>query len=224
MPFTPCHIAAVYPLRRRLPLLPLGIGSMMPDLMYYIPLQNPYFQESAHTLTRSLTFCLPVGLIIYFFIMKTQQGWKTLLPKQLRIEPCRPTLTVVSVSIVIGSLTHIFWDAWTHRTGIFVQQFPSIPFKLLQHSSTALGGLFLLYIFVRRFGMRLFFSMYGLFWSSSIAVCLLVAFLNLRNSNVDTLDLDRSYFMLLTSSIGWWLLFLTVISLLLTLLYKISPD
>jgi len=83
MPFTPCHIAAVLPLRRRLPFLALAVGAMVPDFGYYVSPVS-YFSESAHTLTRSLTFCLPIGTLIVFFIYVTREGWKRLCPIPIR--------------------------------------------------------------------------------------------------------------------------------------------
>ena len=56
------------------------------------------------------------------------------------------------VSIVVGALTHLLWDAWTHSDGFFVVNLPILQthlsqfygyqvylYKVLQHGSTLLG-------------------------------------------------------------------------------------
>jgi hypothetical protein len=60
---------------------------------------------------------------------------------------------VVTISILIGAASHIFWDSFTHDHGYFVQTIPALQnsvdflgrqiriLKILQHSSTLLGGL-----------------------------------------------------------------------------------
>jgi hypothetical protein len=59
----------------------------------------------------------------------------------------------VTISVLIGAASHIFWDSFTHDHGYFVKTIPTlqnsvdlfgskIPFlKILQHSSTLIGGL-----------------------------------------------------------------------------------
>ena len=56
------------------------------------------------------------------------------------------------MSILIGAASHIFWDSFTHDHGYFVQTIPTLQnsvdilgrqipiLKILQHSSTLLGG------------------------------------------------------------------------------------
>src|SRR5687767_11344334 len=100
MPFTPAHIIAVVPLRRRLPLLALAIGSMVPDFGYFFP-WGPYFYVSAHTIPRSLTFCLPVGLAVYAFVRATSTGWLQLLPPALRVAPARAPVWTAALAVWI---------------------------------------------------------------------------------------------------------------------------
>ena len=68
---------------------------------------------------------------------------------------------IVIVSIIIGALSHIFWDSFTHESGFFVQTIPSLKtnidflgiqlpiFKLLQHGSTIIGGLVIIYAILK---------------------------------------------------------------------------
>ncbi|WP_083917672.1 DUF4184 family protein [Riemerella columbina] len=65
---------------------------------------------------------------------------------------------VVLISIIIGSYSHLFWDAFTHTDGYFVKLIPELQntisflgiihiplFKILQHCSTLIGGMIILY-------------------------------------------------------------------------------
>lgn len=66
---------------------------------------------------------------------------------------------VFTYSCIVGMLTHIIWDAFTHKTGYFVVNINllkesihilgyQVPFfKLLQHGSTLLGFFVILYYF-----------------------------------------------------------------------------
>ena len=59
----------------------------------------------------------------------------------------------MTISILIGAASHIFWDSFTHDHGYFVQTIPALQnsvdflgrqipmLKILQHGSTLLGGL-----------------------------------------------------------------------------------
>lgn len=60
---------------------------------------------------------------------------------------------VVTISVLIGAASHIFWDSFTHDHSYFVQTIPALQnsvdflgrqipiLKILQHSSTLIGGL-----------------------------------------------------------------------------------
>tara|TARA_B110000967_G_C18864759_1_gene552092 strand:- start:1440 stop:1973 length:534 start_codon:yes stop_codon:yes gene_type:complete len=69
---------------------------------------------------------------------------------------------IVIFSIIVGALIHIFWDGFTHSEGYFVNQLSyakttisflelEIPlYKIFQHSSTVIGGIILLFYFLKR--------------------------------------------------------------------------
>ena len=64
---------------------------------------------------------------------------------------------IVIASILFGTATHIVWDNFTHENGQFVQNMDglqnhinivgySVPvYKMLQHASTVIGGLIIIY-------------------------------------------------------------------------------
>ncbi len=163
MPFTISHIAAVIPLNcKGLITSALVIGSMMPDLAYFVHFEgfNRYLGHS----TRSLfTFCLPAGLAIWLvFQIFAKRPLFALLPSshQRRLLPYLQGLPYKSwrliirslVSLGIGTLSHLAWDSFTHNHGFIVQNVAPLrqpifeiagtsiyAFSILQHGSTVLG-------------------------------------------------------------------------------------
>jgi uncharacterized protein DUF4184 len=161
MPLTFAHPAAAVPLVR-----PLGrwgvfsalvIGSVVPDLFYLLPITQR--RASSHTLAGLVWFCLPVGIALYaLFHAALKRPLCSLLPAswQRRLESpgtaSRARPSAVVVSIVIGALTHLAWDAFTHLDGAGVVAFPVLNqriasfsgynlylHRLLQHVSTLVG-------------------------------------------------------------------------------------
>ena len=172
MPFTLSHPAAVLPLHRwtksRLPLSALAIGAITPDVAYFIPLS---LGSESHSLLGLTYFCWPVGMalwLIFEFFLKAPTI--DLLPSSLRNRLPRgamtlsvSSLTAVSLAIVLGGLSHIVWDSFTHahtpivvaseilRTPVITIGNDTIRvYKALQHASTVFGGLVLLIAAIRR--------------------------------------------------------------------------
>lgn len=137
MPFTLAHPIATAPIwwlsRRRLDLSALFIGSMMPDIAYFIHLQP--VQNIGHRGYGVLVQGLPWGLVL---LAVMQYGLKrpclALMPSQIvkRISP-EPycflplgRLSIIVLSLVIGAFSHIGWDAFTHSTGWGVRLLPGL--------------------------------------------------------------------------------------------------
>lgn len=162
MPFTLSHPAAAIPLRRplgRLAVLPaLVIGSVSPDLPYYLPISVP--RGTTHTAAALLWFCVPVSLLAYVVFTRLEAPLAFLMPAPVRARlpagrPPRLTLAhlgAVAVSAAAGALTHLVWDSFTHASGAAVRAWrpfwfvvAELPgyrlsvFKLLQHASTLVG-------------------------------------------------------------------------------------
>lgn len=161
LPFTLAHPAAVMPLRRllgrRAVLSALIVGSVVPDLVYFLPFLPG---SASHSLVGVLRFGIPVGLLCYcLYYLLVAPLLFALLPGSVR---CRmpdwqpgvlPSLDPVAlfVNLGIGALTHVVWDSITHASGL-AQLFPVMAtplfsiwgytlfvFNLLQHSSTIFG-------------------------------------------------------------------------------------
>lgn len=164
MPFTPTHPAAILPIfkwaKRRDLLLPLAIGSMMPDFGYYFaPFE--FFNENAHTLIKSFTFCVPVGLFVLAVVLFLKTGLIAILPnnksRTFFYDHLPQNLTykfvgLACAAIILGAWTHIIWDAFTHKNGFLVNLIPFLNvevftgvqvFRILQHASTLMGAFFL---------------------------------------------------------------------------------
>lgn len=128
MPFTPSHAAAAVPIHRllgrRLRLSALVIGSMSPDFEYIVRLVPS--SKYGHTVPGLFAFCLPVGLAVYtVFHTVMKRPLALLLPDRLRAHAApeidRPAFAslwavgVVCIAILLGAVSHVLWDAFTHK-------------------------------------------------------------------------------------------------------------
>jgi hypothetical protein len=145
MPFTPAHPAAVLPLAgTRLPLSALVAGSVAPDFEYLLRLRPA--GSFAHSAVGLVTFSLPVSLLAYL----VAQG--LLIPAiagAFRVRPVPRTAAplMVLVALLVGLLSHVAWDSFTHPSGLVVTHWPTLSttvlgvplFEVLQHASSAVG-------------------------------------------------------------------------------------
>ncbi len=159
------------PIRRRLVLSALVIGSMAPDFPKFFSLAHGV--TLGHSLPGVFWFCVPVGLIVFtLFQHLLKKPLFFLLPvtHQKRFAPWLNPFPfrgarqcgLVVVSLVIGALTHLFWDEFTHEHGWFVEAFPFLQknvftvrhhayeiYECLQHLSTVGGIIFLAACYIR---------------------------------------------------------------------------
>ena len=170
MPFTISHVAAVLPAHRLLSRWRLFtaavIGSMVPDFGLLWPEIPGRLQT--HSVTALWTFCLPVGLMAYLVVAYLiKPAVLEMLPDgaYLRVRSAdataRPlglwTWPLASVAIVLGAVTHIVWDGFTHENARGVRMFPVLDaygpaidghsvqvYRLLQHGSSLVGLLFVI--------------------------------------------------------------------------------
>lgn len=165
MPFTVSHIAAVLPahrwLRRKGLLAAAMIGAMVPDFGLLLPLELE--REQTHGRWALLSFCLPVGLFSWWiFQWLIRPALLELAPpswvQRLRAEHAPVNLSRLSVwvgagaLILVGAVTHLAWDGFTHEGARGVRFFPMLEeagpsiaghsfllYRWLQHTSSVLG-------------------------------------------------------------------------------------
>lgn len=146
MPYPIAHPAAVLPLARVMGRFgvpsALAIGSITPDLWYFIPFVE---RPESHSLAGLAWFCAPVGLLLYllYHLLLKQPLIALLSPRLGAFTPARmPQVSwlAVAVSLLVGALTHLGWDDLTHS---YDELFPR--FNWLQHGSTLLGSAVLLW-------------------------------------------------------------------------------
>ena len=162
VPFTASHVAAVLPMARA-PLVAsaLVIGSMSPDILYYLPV--PVSSEMTHAPVGVVSVDVLLGLVVFM-------GWHGILMRpalaaapaglrgrissgavhglRTRISTLRRLLLVL-VSLSIGAATHVGWDSFTHAGGwgtthvhwLTQQHGPLAGYGWAQYASGMIGAL-----------------------------------------------------------------------------------
>jgi hypothetical protein len=176
MPFTIAHTVTAKPLERltggRLVLSGLVVGAMAPDFEYLVHLHPQ--RTIGHTIPGLFVLCLPTSLVVLLLWHRLvgpalarllrpgtgglTAGWAAPAPFG---PPAR--FAALCASIVIGSFSHIAWDAFTHESGLFVSLWSGfranvgpggLPvYKLLQYGSS-LFGMTLLGLWAHRAAQR----------------------------------------------------------------------
>ena len=165
MPFTAAHPAIVLPLKykfgRFFSTTGLVIGSIAPDFAYFL---SPIITTKvSHTLKGVLVFNLPVTIIlaIVFHVFVREQIIRFLpgfLERRAAVAAhakwfsyLRGNWHIFLASAVIGILSHLFWDSFTHYSGYFVRNYAilrrpvdffgyALPLcRWIQHFSTFAG-------------------------------------------------------------------------------------
>ncbi|MCP4179510.1 MAG: DUF4184 family protein [bacterium] len=171
MPFTFAHPAVVLPLcnkgNKYVDKTALIIGAMAPDFEYFIHFR-PY-QVYGHTILGQFYFNLPLVLaisFIYHYLLKESfirnlpkpynRYYLYMLNRKWKIKSIRHLLVFI-YSALLGMFTHLFWDAFTHKTGYFVTRVEAfnynfhlfsftVPvYKLLQHGSSVIGLIIIIF-------------------------------------------------------------------------------
>jgi hypothetical protein len=162
MPFTISHAAAALPVhalgRSRLPLAALMIGSVTPDLVFYIPRYVEY--DNSHSLSGVFTFCMPLGLLVWwFFIRVLERPTLSWLPEawRTRIAPTpRPDLRAwlwAALAVVLGAITHLIWDSFTHSETPVVNALPAFRNQVFSAGGVPVRLYFLLQVLSSVFGL-----------------------------------------------------------------------
>jgi len=157
VPFTPSHAIVALPFARTpLPAGAVAIGAMAPDLPLFFPWATSY--GVTHGFPSLLWVSLPIAIVLYavwrLAIRPAASG--LLLPEALRARMPWAwdrgglrwrDLPLVAVAALIGVVTHVVWDLFTHPDRLGSEWFPVLgePWgpldgtSWLQHASSALG-------------------------------------------------------------------------------------
>jgi hypothetical protein len=172
LPFTLAHPAAILPLRRYLVLSALVVGSLAPDFRYFLNLAPR--GHIGHSLKGIFIFCLPVGLAVLWIFQRIMKlPLISLAPRshQQRLaklaKPFRwggaGRFALILASLLLGAISHLAWDAFTHDNGLVVRNVPDmrVPleefgthrplYNVLQHGSSLLGLAILVFWYWRWF-------------------------------------------------------------------------
>lgn len=176
MPFTFSHPAIILPFlyfpnaKKWFSATGLIIGSIIPDFEYFLrmKIQSDY----SHTLLGLCWFDLSLGCFIaflfHYFIRNTLIDYSPHFIKSRVIkikefdwiQHFKKKYFVVISSILLGAGSHLFWDSFTHHDAYFVNKISflkesimifemQIPvLKILQHSSTLIGGIMMFVLFM----------------------------------------------------------------------------
>ena len=175
MPFTFSHPAIVLPLsylpKRWVSLTGLVIGSLTPDFEYLLKMRIE--SVFGHTLVGLAWFDVPLGIILAFVfhdIVRNSllDNLPLLLKARLTVfkqfdwnSYFRNNWLIVILSTLVGAASHLVWDGFTHNQAFFVQKIPGLSMvieifgrqvpilKLLQHSSTLVGGFVIAFALLR---------------------------------------------------------------------------
>jgi Domain of unknown function (DUF4184) len=174
MPFTFSHPALILPFlkvrTRHICISALVVGSMIPDFEYFIRMKLS--GRFSHTIPGIFLFDIPVGLLVLvIFHGVVKQSLINNLPTYInsRLQPLKnfdffeyvkANFVAVIFCLLIGTVSHIFWDGFTHNDGLFaaylpillkpvvINGLPELPvYRWLQHISSAVGAFIIFCVF-----------------------------------------------------------------------------
>ncbi|MCR8656631.1 DUF4184 family protein [Paenibacillus endoradicis] len=163
MPFTLSHAMFAIPIKYIKPkyfsTTGLILGSMSPDLEYFVKLE-PY-RSIGHSMLGLILQAIPLSMIIAYLVhhvikvplslhITSRYDLNTRFYHFLQLESLKSfrSWIVLIMSIIIGFVTHILIDGFTHAHGFFVDLMPvlndvllmNIPtYKALQYGSSIMG-------------------------------------------------------------------------------------
>jgi hypothetical protein len=144
MPFTIAHPAIILPLRKRGSILSttgLIIGSMIPDLEYFIQMRE--VENLGHQWYGIFLFDMPMAILLAFlfhnllrdplllnlpnaykkrFIHNIEFDWNTNIKNNKG-----PFL----ISTFIGVISHLMWDSFTHHDGFIVESISALSKNII---------------------------------------------------------------------------------------------
>ena len=150
----------------------LVVGSLAPDFRYFLNLAPR--GHIGHSFKGIFIFCLPVGLaVLWIFQQVMKRPLISLAPRshQQRLVPLAEPfhwggagrVALIVASLLLGAVSHLVWDAFTHDRGLVVRNVPDMRlpleefgthrplYNVLQHGSSILGLAILVFWYWRWF-------------------------------------------------------------------------
>ena len=150
----------------------LVVGSLAPDFRYFLNLAPR--SHFGHSFKGVFVVCLPVGLaVLWIFQQVMKQPLISLAPRshqQRLVALAKPfpwggarRFALIMASLLLGAISNLAWDAFTHDSGLVVRNVPDmrVPleefgthrplYNVLQHGSSILGLLILVFWYWRWF-------------------------------------------------------------------------
>jgi uncharacterized protein DUF4184 len=153
VPFTISHAAAALPFKKTpLPLAPLMIGTMAPDFAYFLPIGPD--RMLTHDLVGVPLYCWPVGFAVWLFyvfvlerpsIELLPEPWRSRVPLSDRAFSLR-NITLISIALMLGALTHLLWDAFTHGSTFITHAWSGFYQELFRYRGRPIRVFFMLQI------------------------------------------------------------------------------
>lgn len=155
MPFTTAHVAAILPIEkhfgRYFSTTALIIGSVSPDLEYII--RMTLLGHYGHTILGIFIFDLPVGFALYIIyhgvvhkklIAHLPQFFYSRFSDAENFEwipYIKKNLFTIIISLLLGTVTHLVWDSFTHNEEYVLARYLTI----LVNNVTFLGKQYPIY-------------------------------------------------------------------------------
>lgn len=141
------------------------VGSMAPDFGYFF--WHETSRQLTHTFPSVMFFSLPMGLIVWlFYVLMLEKATITLLPDRWHTRFAHTgavtsaLIARAGLAVVLGAITHLLWDAFTHRGTFATDAFPFLlsptpgfrwlPVYHLLHGLSSVVGLAILAAWARR--------------------------------------------------------------------------
>jgi hypothetical protein len=113
----------------------LMVGSIAPDLPYYIPARYSRLMFETHTAMGTLYFDVPLGLATLLFCFLLRRPLTVLMTPRARALYLQPMEQFkeqprnwlwAPLAIYIGAWAHLVWDAFTHDSGWAVRRIAAL--------------------------------------------------------------------------------------------------
>ena len=108
------------------------IGSMSPDFAHFLP--GDVERVDTHSFAGLFYFCWPVSIAVWLLFVRVLEeptfallpdDWRTRFPSSSADITFR-VLASASLAVILGAITHVIWDSFTHRGTVAVNAIPPL--------------------------------------------------------------------------------------------------